>query len=95
MDNETMETRVTILERDVAELRQLVPIIHGMDKKLDVLAARKECPNPGGCLTLEPRVRALEDERNKALGGWKVLLFIGSIVGGVAGWIVSKITHSP
>jgi hypothetical protein len=40
-------------------------------------------------------VRQLEDERNKALGGWKVLLFIGSIVGGVTGWIVSKITHSP
>jgi len=87
-----METRLQIVERDVAELRQLVPVTYSMDKKLDMLAARKECPNPGACLLLEPRVRSLEDERNKAVGGFKTLLLIGTSVGSVGGWLIGKLT---
>jgi len=87
-----METRMQIVERDVAELRQLVPVIHSMDKKLDIIAMRKECPNPGACLLLEPRVRSLEDERNKAVGGFKTLLLIGTAVGSVGGWFLAKLT---
>ena len=93
MGHETMETRLAIVERDVNELRQMREVIHSMDKKLDVLAQRKECPNPGACLALEPRVRQLEDERNKAVGGAKTLIAVGSFVGGVAGWVAGKLFH--
>lgn len=84
-----METRVTILERDVAELRQLVPVIHGMDKKLDLLAARKECPSPGLCLSMEPRVRALEDARTKLAGALAVVAALGGLAGAALSGVIS------
>jgi hypothetical protein len=92
MNHETVETRLTILERDVDRLMQLEDTIHKMDKKLDGLANRSSCPAPGMCLTLEPRVRLLEDERNKAIGGFKTLVFIGTLVGSVGGWFLAKLT---
>jgi hypothetical protein len=87
-----METRLQIVERDVAEFRQLLPLIHSMDKKLDIIALRKECPSPGLCLALEPRVRCLEDERNRAVGGFKTLVFVGTFVGSVVGWFLGMWT---
>jgi hypothetical protein len=53
---------------------------------------RKECPSPGACLLLEPRVRNLEDERNKAVGGFKTLVFIGALMGSIGGWFIAKLT---
>jgi len=82
MSEINMETRVTMLERDVTELREMKSLIHGMDKKLDGLASREN---------LEPRVRLLEDELNKARGGMKTLIFLGTIVGTIAGWVASKL----
>jgi hypothetical protein len=80
-----METRVAILEKEVSELRPFRDVIHGMDVKLNRLIEREN---------LEPRVRAIEDDRNKAVGGFKTLIFIGSLVGGVMGWLASKLFHT-
>ena len=97
MNDEKMETRVAILERDVDELRQMRELIHRMDKKLDSMANHSPCPAPGMCLAIEPRVRVLEDERNKAIGGFKVLVFVGTAVGALGGtmgsWVLNKLTH--
>jgi len=82
MNEVPMETRVTILERDVTELRQMRNLIHGMDKKLDNIASREN---------LEPRIRLLEDELNKARGGMKTLIFIGTLVGSIGGWLLGKL----
>lgn len=78
-----METRVSIVERDVMELRQMRTLIHAMDKKLDLLAIRKECPDPGRCLALEPRVASLEATRNKFMGAMVVCTGLGTVAGGV------------
>lgn len=88
-----METRLTILEAQVAELRALVPLIHAMDKKLDVLAMRKECPAPGLCLGIEPRVRALEDQRNRLGGALAAVSAISGAIGAAIAMLISWMKH--
>jgi hypothetical protein len=44
-------------------------------------------------ITLEARVRAMEDLQNRTNGGIKVLICLGGIVGGLISWIISFFTH--
>jgi hypothetical protein len=89
-----LETRVAMVERDVHELRELRGLIHVMDKKLDVLAARKECPDPNRCLALEPRLASLEATRNKFLGAMVVCTGLGTVAGGLVAALLQRVLNS-
>lgn len=86
-----IEARVNILERDVDELRELRPLIYAMDKKLDLLTIRKECPNPGLCQALEPRVSSLEVTRSKLSVVVMLVGAFGSVLGGIVVGVVVKL----
>ena len=100
-----METRVTILERDVQEIKALLPLIHAMDKKLDMALMKKECPNPGACLQLAPRVdmldnrlTSLEMSRAESRGSWKAiagLITASGFIGAALSWPASHFTNKP
>lgn len=66
----TTEERFRTMPDDVRELRGDMAELK-TDLKLLVQRehARKECPNPGLCLNLEPRISTLENWRNIVVGG--------------------------
>lgn len=72
------------LENEIVKLREAVARIE------QKLADFKPCPMPGSCMTLEPRVRSLENAENQRRGGWYVLGIMGTACG-VVGGIVSKL----
>jgi hypothetical protein len=39
-------------------------------------AARKDCPSPGSCLEMRPRLEALEKDRTAFVGSWKGVAFV-------------------
>lgn len=97
-EHNNMETRVTILERDVQELRQMSVLVHQMDKKLDIALARKECPDPGACMRLVPRVESLEMTRAETKGGGKVIAAIvgaSATIGAALSWLFTHFQHKP
>lgn len=48
-----------------------------------------QCPNPGLCNTLEPRIRALEDADNRRKGGWWSATVIATACATVVAWIIT------
>jgi hypothetical protein len=73
------------LEDEIINLRESVARI---EQKID---SRPPCPSPGACLMLEPRIRALESDRDKRSGGVMVLsgaMAVSSALGGLlVAWI--------
>jgi hypothetical protein len=74
------------------QLRLLPELFHEMDKKLDRLLEIKPCPNPGMCLELDEKVTSLETTRAETKGGWKVIVAISGLIGGLVGWIINHFT---
>ncbi|HYG24444.1 MAG TPA: hypothetical protein VEH04_16825 [Verrucomicrobiae bacterium] len=82
-----LEARTQFLEDAVKEMKDDIKAILGavQDLKLTLATA----PSRESFELLEQRVRSLEDELNKARGGWKAMVTIGSLVGAVIGWVFS------
>jgi hypothetical protein len=81
----------TELYRLIRELSKEVAVLSVAIARLESqMAARRECPNPGLCLALQPRLEALEKQSNISAGeragltlaGKAVWAFIGG--GGIA-----------
>ena len=73
------------IEEEIIELRESVARI---EVKLDT---RVICPNPGMCIVLEPRIRALESAEDKRKGGWiylSAMLMVAGTFGGLVAALV-------
>ena len=83
---------MTMLERDVHNLRALYDLVHAIDKKLDVLVeATADMPE------LKASVKSLEMTRAEAKGGWSVITMIAgasAAAGGVVTWLFNHFSGS-
>ena len=98
-----METRIALLEQDARERRRILEdltsnqraqteTIHKMDKKIDQVLERKECPAIGLCVDLQPRIETLELENAERKGGTKMLAGLLAAAG-LAGGAVSALVN--
>jgi hypothetical protein len=91
------EIRLTVLEHDMRRLTTIPDTIHAMDKKIDQVLARKDCPAPGMCLGLDERVTAIElkqaEATGTARGSWKVIGLVASCSSAVTGFFTWLSTY--
>lgn len=102
--SEALDVRVTHLEREMREVRLDGKAVLASVTRIELeLARMPRCSAPNTCLTLgenqtrltgvlenlDERVRKLENNENKAIGGAKVLVAVGSFFGVVFGLLVS------
>lgn len=86
----------TALSNNVAVLSTQIAVLVAQG------AARRDCPNPGMCKELSPRIDALEKKETAFVGSWKGVLFVFgcaaafvSAAGGVIGIIKLLWAHKP
>ena len=92
-------------QRDRTEIKESLQAINvniselaGSINELKVTIARNACPNPGLCVPTaaqvsdqETRLRAIEENANKAKGGMAVIMAASGIIGGGVVWALGKI----
>jgi hypothetical protein len=71
------------MQEEIILLREAVARI---ETKLDSFPV---CPNPSACLSLEPRLRALEDVENQRKGSWFSITVISTCMATLATVVIS------
>lgn len=98
------------LKADVREIRvELREVREHQERQTQAIDELKQrvwgmvtCAAPSTCLRLEPRIsehegriRGLEDERNRAVGGIKVVMLVatgaGALIGALMSWVLKFI----
>jgi len=109
MNHDTMETEIALLKQDALERRRILEnltasqqaqteLIHSMDKKLDTVLARPQCPAIGLCKELEPKLESLIVAQSETTGGKKMLaamMAAAGAAGGLISYVVGHIAKHP
>jgi len=53
------------------------------------LSSQKPCPNPGLCLDIDSRLKAVEDAHAEQKGAWKVIIAVSSGVSAAIGLLIN------